>query len=126
MKALTRRESEQMFMIRSPTAAMQFAAKENKEKLRIQFRKSIQRGYAKNAELDPVVPAPITNAFEPEETCIVRVDSTKEGKHYWFTDRRVLCQHDDSISELLRYQSVTEAHWMFKDLFTYREKLRDP
>src|SRR5262249_49269985 len=45
---------------------------------------------------------------------IVRVDSTK-GQHYWFTDRRLLSEHDGGICELVRYQSVIKAHWMFKD-----------
>jgi hypothetical protein len=52
--------------------------------------------------------------MEPEETAIVRVDSTK-GQHYWFTDRRLLSEHDEGIHELVRYQSVIKAHWMFKD-----------
>ena len=54
---------------------MAFAAKEDKEKLRIQFRKSIRHGYTKNAELDPVVSAPMLDTLEPKETCVVRVDS---------------------------------------------------
>lgn len=62
-----------------------------KEKLRIQFRKSLRKGYTRNAEMDPVVPEGLFAMTEPEETIIVRVDSTK-GQHYWFTDRRLLCQ----------------------------------
>jgi hypothetical protein len=99
---------------------MAFAAKEDKEKLRIQFRKSIRHGYTKNAELDPVVSAPMLDTLEPKETCVVRVDSIQGRKRYWFTDRRVLCQHDRGMDELLRYQSVIKAHWMFRDLFTHR------
>jgi hypothetical protein len=53
--------------------------------------------------------------MEPEETVIVRVDSTK-GLHYWFTDRRLVSQHEGGVHELLRYQSVSKAHWMLKDL----------
>lgn len=92
-----------------------------KEKLRIQFRKSLRKGYTRNAEMDPVVPEGLFAMTEPEETIIVRVDSTK-GQHYWFTDRRLLCQHADGIHEMLRYQSVMKAHWMFKDFWTDRVK----
>src|SRR6516225_8402380 len=83
------------------------------EKLRIQFRKSLRRGYTKNAEMDPVVAEGIAAIMEPEEAMIVRVASRK-GQHYWFSDRRLLCEYDDGIRELLRYESVIEAHWMFK------------
>jgi hypothetical protein len=85
-----------------------------KEKLQIQFRKSLRRGYAKNFELDPVVSEGAGAVMEPEETAIVRVDSTK-GQHHWFTDRRLLFEHECSIRELVRYQSVIKAHWMFKE-----------
>src|SRR5215467_725051 len=85
-----------------------------KEKLQIQFRKSLRRGHTKNAELDPVISEGVAAIMEPEETAIVRVDSTK-GQHYWFTDRRLLSEHDDGICELVRYRSVIKAHWMFKD-----------
>ena len=54
------------------------------EKLRIQFRKRLRRGVIKNAEMDPVLPQGMTVLMEPEETVIVRVDSTK-GPHDWFT-----------------------------------------
>jgi hypothetical protein len=64
----------------------------------------------------------MTAIMEPEETVIVRVDSTK-GQHYWFTDRRLLCEHNDGIHELLHYESVIKAHWMFKDFWTERVKL---
>ena len=46
--------------------------------------------------------------MEPAETAIVRVYSTK-GQHYWFTDRRLLSEHEDGIRELVRYQSVIKA-----------------
>jgi hypothetical protein len=75
-----------------------------KEKLQIQFRKSLRRGYTKNVELDPVFSEGVAAVMEPEETAIVRVASTK-GQHYWFTDRRLLSEHDGSICELVRYQS---------------------
>ena len=52
-----------------------------KEKLQIQFRKSLRRGHTKNAELDPVISEGVAAIMEPEETAIVRVDSTK-GQHY--------------------------------------------
>jgi len=54
-----------------------------KEKLQIQFRKSLRRGHTKNAELDPMISEGVAAIMEPEETAIVRVDSTK-GQHYWF------------------------------------------
>lgn len=92
-----------------------------KEKLRIQFRKSLRRGHTENAKLDPVVSEGLAAIMELEETVIVRVDSTK-GQHYWFTDRRLLSEHDDGFCELLRYLSVIKAHWMFKDFWTERAK----
>ena len=88
-----------------------------KEKLQIQFRKSLRRGHTKNVELDPVNSERVAAIMEPEETAIVRVDSTK-GQHYWFTDRRLLSENDEGILELVRYQSVIKAHWMFKDFWT--------
>src|SRR5437879_6080636 len=91
-----------------------------KEKLQIQFCKSLRRGHTKNAELDPVISEGVAAIMEPEETAIVRVDSTK-GQHYWFTDRRLLSEHY-GICELVRYQSVIKAHWMFKDFWTERAK----
>jgi hypothetical protein len=87
------------------------------ERLRIQFRKSLRRGFTKNAEMDPVVAEQMTALMEPEETMIVRVVSTK-GQRYWFSDRRLLCEYDGGIRELLRYESVIKAHWMFKDRST--------
>jgi len=92
-----------------------------KEKLQIQFRKSLRRGHTKNVELDPVNSERVAAIMEPEETAIVRVDSTK-GQHYWFTDRRLLSENDEGILELVRYQSVIKAHWMFKDFWTERVK----
>jgi hypothetical protein len=92
-----------------------------KEKLQIQFHKSLRRGHTKNAELDPPLSVGVAAIMEPEETAIVRVDSTK-GQHYWFTDRRLLSEHDDGTCELVHYQSVIEAHWMFKDFWTKRVK----
>lgn len=92
------------------------------EKLRIKFRKSLRKGYAKNIEMDPAVPDAMTLVREPEEALIVRVDSTK-GQHYWFSDRRLLREDDKGIDELLRYESVTKAHWMFRDLWTDPVKL---
>ncbi len=78
------------------------------EKLRIKFRKSVRKGYAKNLEMDPVIPDAITLIAEPEEAFIVRVDSTR-GPHYWFSDVRLLREHDQGIDELLRYESVSKA-----------------
>jgi hypothetical protein len=92
-----------------------------KEKLQIQFRKNLRHGHTKNVELDPVVSEGVAAIIEPEETAVVRVDSTK-GQCYWFTDRRLLSEQDDGICELVRYQSVIKAHWMFKDFWTDRAK----
>ena len=92
------------------------------EKLRIKFREGVRQGFAKNIEMDPVVPDAMIPVVESEETLIVRVDSTK-GPRYWFSDRRLLWQHDHGIDELLRYDSVTGAHWMFRDFWTDRVKL---
>jgi hypothetical protein len=64
--------------------------------------------------MDPVAAEGIAAIMEPEERMVVHVVSTK-GQHYWFSDRRLLCEYDDGIHELLRYESVIKAHWMFKD-----------
>ena len=82
--------------------------------LRLQFLKSLRRGYAKNAELDPEVALSIVSGAEDNETFDVRVDSTK-GDRYWFSDRRLLRENADGVYELLRYAAVTKVHWMFKD-----------
>lgn len=91
------------------------------EKLRIKFCKSLRKGYVNNIEMDPPVPDKITAVAEPEEALIARVDSTK-GQHYWFSDRRLLCEHNEGIDELLRYDSVIKTHWMFKDRHHKRVK----
>jgi hypothetical protein len=94
------------------------------EKLRIQFRKSLRKGYTKNAELDPPVPPEISSVLEAGERLDVRVDSTK-SRHYWFTDRRLLGKDGSGVCELLRYDAVVSAHWMFKDFWTSRVRLLD-
>ena len=68
----------------------------------------------RNAELEPVVVERITAIVGPEETMIVRVVSTK-GQRYWFSDRRLLCEYDGGMDELLRYESVIKVHWMFRN-----------
>jgi hypothetical protein len=73
--------------------------------------------------MDPVISEGVAAIMEPGETAIVRVDSTK-GQHYWFTDRRSLSEHDEGICELVRYQSVIKAHWMFKDWKERAKSLR--
>jgi len=83
-------------------------------KLRIQFQKSVQKGFVTNACLDPEIPSVVKQAAEPNEDFIVRVDP-KQGGHYWFSDRRVLCEDANGVRELLRYETVHLAHWMFKD-----------
>jgi len=85
-------------------------------KLRIQFQKSIRHGYVTNACLDPIVSSIAAQSAEIGEDFIVRVDS-KNGSHYWFSDRRVLREESDSIQELLRYKAVQRIHWMFKDVW---------
>ena len=57
---------------------------------------------------------------EPDETFIVRVDSTKGG-HYWFRDRRLVSEKAEGKRELLRCEAIQRAHWMFSDL-THRLK----
>ena len=83
-------------------------------KLRIQFQKSVQKGFVTNACLDPEIPSVVKQAAEPNEDFIVRVDP-KQGGHYWFSDRRVLCEDANGTRELFRYQSLRRVHWMFKD-----------
>ncbi|HEY4677341.1 MAG TPA: hypothetical protein VIJ01_09275 [Candidatus Angelobacter sp.] len=85
-------------------------------KLRIQFQKSIRHGYVKNACLSPPISSIAAQSAETGEDFIVRVDS-KNGSHYWFSDRRVLREQSDGIRELLRYKAVQRVHWMFKDVW---------
>ena len=85
------------------------------EKLRIQFRKELRRGTVKNAELDPMVPSSVASSASSDEKFIVRVDRTKGGR-YWFSDRRVLFEDGAVVREVVRYEVVRSAHWMFKDL----------
>jgi len=80
-------------------------------KLRIQFQKTLQKGYVQNACLDPCVPAAVGLVTESNETVIVRVDP-KQGGHYWFSDRRVLRQDSSGVRELLRYEAVRRARLM--------------
>lgn len=93
----------------------------NADKLRIQFRKSLRKGYLTNTELDPAMPPERGRILEIDEQLVVRVDSTK-GSHYWFTDRRVLSGDWTDFQELLRYRSLLKPHWMFQDLW---ERLRE-
>lgn len=85
----------------------------NKEKLRIIFRNALRKGYVNNAEIDP--PPSFRPPGEPDETFIVRVNSTKGG-HYWFSDRRLVHETAGAERELLRYEAIQKAHWMFSDL----------
>ena len=96
------------------------------EKLRIQFRKEIRKGYAKNAELDPPSARAFVSEVEAGEDLIVRVDGD-QGVRYWFSDRRLIAQDNNGCSEILRYDAVMKAHWMFKDLWSDRIKaLKSP
>jgi len=103
---------------RNKGVARQFATA---EQLRIQFRKWLQKGRAKNAELDPQPPREVVSHLEAGETVQIRVDSTK-GTHYWFTDGRLLGEDVGDVRELLRFKDVVAAHWMFKDLWESRLK----
>lgn len=85
-------------------------------KLRIQFQKSARKGDVKNACLDPTASSMVEKATEPNERFIVRVDP-KQGGHYWFSDRRVLCEDANGAWELFRYESLRRVHWMFKGAF---------
>lgn len=85
------------------------------EKLRVQFRKSLRKGYVRNAQLDPEVSSAVRQLAVENERFIVRVDRSKGGR-FWFSDHRVLFE-DDGIQEILRYDRVRSVHWMFKDLW---------
>lgn|GEM_PF-5125324 len=85
-------------------------------KLRIQFKKAVQKGTVTNALLDPMASASVEQAIEPDEKLIVRVDLKQSG-HYWFSDRRVLYENVHGIHELVRYVAVRHVHWMLKDKF---------
>ncbi len=91
-------------------------------KLRIQFQKSLRKGYVSNAFLDPEIHSFVKQMAEPNEIFIVRVDP-KQGGHYWFSDRRVLCEDATGARELLRYENVRRTHWMFKDFWKDRQLL---
>ena len=84
------------------------------EKLRVQFRKSLRKGYVRNAQLDPEISAAVHEVVAQGETFIVRVDRNKGGR-FWFSDHRVLFA-DEDVREILRYEDVRGVHWMFKDL----------
>ena len=97
-------------------------------KLRIQFRKYLEKGYVRNAQLDPRIPPEVAQLAEANESFIVRVDRVgwqppwpgataraAQGGRFWFSDHRVLLE-DESVHELFRYESVRECYWMFKDL----------
>jgi hypothetical protein len=85
----------------------------NDRKLRIQFQKSLRKGFVMNALLDPEIYGFVKRAAEPNESFIVRVDR-KQGGSYWFSDRRVLLEDVNAPRELLRYENVRRTHWMFK------------
>ena len=89
------------------------------------FRRSLGKGYFKNAELDPAAPPALQLMTERDETFIVRIHSTK-GWHYWFSDRRLLREDPGSTQELLRYEAIQQAHWMFSDLHNRWKLARSP
>jgi hypothetical protein len=88
----------------------------NAEKLKAQFRKSLRKGFVRNAELDPTPSSRVALEAEPAENFIVCVHSRRGGR-YWFTDRRALFEDSDLVREVFRYEAVQETHWMFKDLW---------
>src|SRR5215831_19818226 len=85
------------------------------EKLRVQFRKSLRKGYVQNAQLDPEMSAAVRRVAAQDERFIVRVDRIKGGR-FWFSDHRVLFENE-GVREVLRYDHVRSVHWMFKDLW---------
>lgn len=93
------------------------------EKLRILFRTALRKGFVRNTELDPVLPPSFRLDLEPDETFIVRIDSTK-GVHYWFSDRRLIEENADTTQELLRYEAIQATHWMFSDLTERLKRVR--
>jgi hypothetical protein len=84
------------------------------KKLRVQFRKELEKGYVQNAQLDPELSRAVAQLAEANESFVVRVDRVKGGQ-FWFSDHRVLFE-DQSVHELFRYDSVRRCHWMFKNL----------
>jgi hypothetical protein len=91
------------------------------EKLRIQFRKEVRHGFAKNAELDPGVPSGLQILAEAGEAFVVRVNSTK-GYRYWFSDRRLLREESNATLELFRYDAIQRAQWMSRDITERRKR----
>ena len=89
------------------------------EKLRVQFRKSVCKGYVRNAQLDPRMSGTVAQFAEEHENFIVRVTRSKGGQ-FWLSDHRVLFE-DEGIHELFRYDRVRGVHWMSKNLWD-REK----
>ena len=84
------------------------------EKLRVQFRKSLRKGYVRNAQLDPKMSGTVAQLADDHESFIVRVDRSKGGL-FWFSDHRVLFENE-GVHELFRYDCVRGVHWMFKNL----------
>lgn len=94
-------------------------------RLRIFFRNSLRKGSIKNAELDPTGSSAVVSAIEAGERIVVRVES-RVGTRYWFTDRRLLQENGSGSWELLRYEDVRSAYWMFKDLPDRMKKVTSP
>ena len=84
------------------------------EKLRVQFRKYLRKGYVRNAQLDPQISSAVLQLAEANECFVVKVDRSKGGQ-LWLSDRRVLFE-DEGVRELFRYDSVRSVHWMFRNL----------
>lgn len=84
------------------------------QRLRIQFRKSIAKGYAPGVELDPSPTPRLAQVREPGETYIVKIPTA--GRVYWLSNRRILAETQTESQELVRYNDVRRVHWMFSDL----------
>ena len=71
------------------------------EKLRVQFRKSLRKGYVRNAQLDPEVSSAVRQLAVENERFSVRVDRSKGGR-FWFSDHRVLFEDDGTGNLAIR------------------------
>lgn len=78
------------------------------------FRRTLQKGFARNVEMDPIPSAEFAANLEAGENVVVAVTGSK-GQNYWFTATRVVRQQEDVAREQFRYDEVQAAHWMFKD-----------
>lgn len=97
----------------------------HEERLRVQFRKALQKGTCNNAVLDPVPSTALSFAIASAEAVIVRVDAT-DGSQYWFTSSRVIRESCAHVFELAVYSEVCEAAWMFRSRERMQDSMLDP